>query len=105
MLLLLLGLTFTPIKEVHVEHLEINRYPSGRQAGVGNPWITNLVALNDEGEYVASLMLEDDAPEIVRSPLIVEHFGTLYKIHFKRLTRTWSAEDPFAKCLFGKLFK
>lgn len=105
-LLVICGLTFpdTTRAEVHVEHLEVNRYLNDGQPGIVNPYITQLVALDSKGRYVASITLPDDAPYTNSSPMIVTHYGVTYTIHFKRLTRTWSITDPFAKCLFGKLF-
>lgn len=105
-LLLICGLTFpdTTVVEVHTTTLEVNRYLSDRQPGVGNPYYTQLVALDSKGRYVASILLEGDAPTTNRSPMIVEHYGTIYKIHFKQLSRTWSITDPFAKCMWGTLF-
>lgn len=94
-LMLLCGLTLPPAPvEIHVEHLEVNRFLFERGPGLGPPYIVQLVSLDSRGRYLACSVVRR-YPEGNKSPLIVEYYGQLYKIHFKRLTRTFSVDDVF----------
>lgn len=104
-LLVICGLSLPPAPvEIHVEHLEVNRFLFERMPGMGPPYIVQLVSLDSQGRYLACSILRS-YPEGNKSPLIVEYYGQLYKIHFKRLTRTFSVDDVFDDPPCGNLLK